>query len=424
MPLRRFEEALDRRRRAARRQLPVAVRPRGLPASRTSRPRAAAPRRRSTTRTCTCRSPSTPRPRRSGWSTGCCLRSAIACCASPRPRRASRSTRPRSWRSCRSAPARDAPPRGARLRLGRRHARPRGGGLRRGGRGGSPITGSSRPSASRPSTASSASRRTGRRSSTRRTSTPSSSARRTRCTPGSPSPRSRRASTCSARSRWRRPSPTARRCSRPPPGCDRLLLVLHPWRHHEAVIATPRRDRSRRARPRRAHARLRRARRLGPGRLVHRSGAGRRRSARRHGHPRHRHRALPARRPAGAARARLDHDGARRLRRRRRRPRADRVGGRRALGRGVGLVAAAPRRPRGRHRGLRQLRLPAHLGARAAAGLRPLRGDALHRAAARCRSRQIAAWQPGTPSPAHGLAALRICEQAYESAGVRSAHAS
>jgi predicted dehydrogenase len=36
---------------------------------------------------------------------------------------------------------------------------------------------------------------------------------------------------------------------------------------------------------------------------------------------------------------------------------------------------------------------------------------------------QIAAWQPGTPSPTHGLAALRICERAYESAGIRSAHA-
>jgi predicted dehydrogenase len=37
---------------------------------------------------------------------------------------------------------------------------------------------------------------------------------------------------------------------------------------------------------------------------------------------------------------------------------------------------------------------------------------------------QLAAWQPGTPSPTHGLAALRICERAYESAGVRSANAS
>jgi predicted dehydrogenase len=36
---------------------------------------------------------------------------------------------------------------------------------------------------------------------------------------------------------------------------------------------------------------------------------------------------------------------------------------------------------------------------------------------------QIAAWQPGAPSPTHGLAALRICEQAYASAGVRSADA-
>jgi predicted dehydrogenase len=37
---------------------------------------------------------------------------------------------------------------------------------------------------------------------------------------------------------------------------------------------------------------------------------------------------------------------------------------------------------------------------------------------------QIARRRPGDPSPTHGLAALRICEQAYESAGVRSTHAS
>jgi predicted dehydrogenase len=37
---------------------------------------------------------------------------------------------------------------------------------------------------------------------------------------------------------------------------------------------------------------------------------------------------------------------------------------------------------------------------------------------------QIEDWQPGASSPTHGLAALRICEQAYESAGVRSTHAS
>jgi predicted dehydrogenase len=37
---------------------------------------------------------------------------------------------------------------------------------------------------------------------------------------------------------------------------------------------------------------------------------------------------------------------------------------------------------------------------------------------------QINRWQPGATSPTHGLAALRICEQAYESAGVRSTHAS
>ena len=38
---------------------------------------------------------------------------------------------------------------------------------------------------------------------------------------------------------------------------------------------------------------------------------------------------------------------------------------------------------------------------------------------------QIAGWHPGTPSPMHGLAALRICEQAYAAAAhVPSGHAS
>ena len=36
--------------------------------------------------------------------------------------------------------------------------------------------------------------------------------------------------------------------------------------------------------------------------------------------------------------------------------------------------------------------------------------------------RLVAAWRPGTASPSHGLAALRICEQAYASAGVRAGH--
>ncbi len=36
---------------------------------------------------------------------------------------------------------------------------------------------------------------------------------------------------------------------------------------------------------------------------------------------------------------------------------------------------------------------------------------------------QIAAWRPGKRSPLHGLAALRICEQACAAAGVPSAHA-
>jgi predicted dehydrogenase len=34
---------------------------------------------------------------------------------------------------------------------------------------------------------------------------------------------------------------------------------------------------------------------------------------------------------------------------------------------------------------------------------------------------QVAAWRPGTPSPVHGLAALRICEQAYAAARLPSA---
>ena len=36
---------------------------------------------------------------------------------------------------------------------------------------------------------------------------------------------------------------------------------------------------------------------------------------------------------------------------------------------------------------------------------------------------QIAAWRPGVPSPRHGLAALRICELAYAAARVPSVHA-
>jgi predicted dehydrogenase len=35
---------------------------------------------------------------------------------------------------------------------------------------------------------------------------------------------------------------------------------------------------------------------------------------------------------------------------------------------------------------------------------------------------QLSAWRPGKQSPVHGLAALRICEQAYAAAGVPSAH--
>ena len=43
--------------------------------------------------------------------------------------------------------------------------------------------------------------------------------------------------------------------------------------------------------------------------------------------------------------------------------------------------------------------------------------DALHGAAARCARRRSQRGGPGVPSPRHGLAALRICEQAYASAG-------
>ena len=183
---------------------------------------------------------------------------------------------------------------------------------------------------------------------------------------------------------------------------DRLLLVLHPWRHHPAVIA------------------LRDAIVAGElGRVV-----------RTHGYGVHADWGPggwftdPALAGGGAlvdmgihaidtARFLLGEPEARRvrasittahgrLRGRRRRPRADRVGGRRPLGRRVGLVAAAPRRPRGRHRGLREPGLPAHLGARAAAGLRPLRRHALRRAVAR-RAAASSRWQPGTDSPTHGL---------------------
>jgi predicted dehydrogenase len=37
--------------------------------------------------------------------------------------------------------------------------------------------------------------------------------------------------------------------------------------------------------------------------------------------------------------------------------------------------------------------------------------------------RQIAAWRPGTASPTHGLTALRVCELAYASAGTRTGRA-
>ena len=82
MPLRRFEEALYAEGVPLGVSYPVALRPRRVPQRAASRPRGEPRLRRSTTRTCTCRWPSTPRPRRSGWSTASCWPIATACCGS------------------------------------------------------------------------------------------------------------------------------------------------------------------------------------------------------------------------------------------------------------------------------------------------------------------------------------------------------
>ena len=142
---------------------------------------------------------------------------------------------------------------------------------------------------------------------------------------------------------------------------DRLLLVLHPWRHHEAVIAV--RDA------------------IAAGELG--------RVVRTHGYGVHADWGPggwftdPALAGGGAlvdmgihaidtARFLLGEpqpaawwprsDRPRQLRGRRRRHRPDRMGERCAIRGGVGLVAAAPRRSRGRHGGLRQHRATAVSG--------------------------------------------------------------
>jgi predicted dehydrogenase len=80
-----------------------------------------------------------------------------------------------------------------------------------------------------------------------------------------------------------------------------------------------------------------------------------------------------------------------------------------SLRRRVGLVAISPRGLRGRHGGLRQHRVSAHLGARAAARLRALRRDAVHRAAARCarQGRGLAARNAIAGARPRGAAHLR-----------------
>ena len=77
----------------------------------------------------------------------------------------------------------------------------------------------------------------------------------------------------------------------------------------------------------------------------------------------------------------------RRLRGRRRRRGVDRLDRRRAVERRVRLVAAAPRRPRGRHRGARHRGHGSHLddATASAGGLRPLRGSDVSRPARRRR---------------------------------------
>ena len=357
---------------------------------------------------CTCPSPSTPRPRPSGWSTGCCWPIATACCASPRPPRASTSTRPRSWRRCRSAPARDGTARAARLWLGRRHARARRGDLRPHGRRrrqppariGRALRGRARHRA-RHDRLARARERAGRRR--RRRLHAQRAARRAvdRRARGRQARALREADGDDA-------SPTPRRCSRPPRVTTGLLLVLHPWRHHRG------RDRACATRSPRASSAASCARTAtactptgapagwftdpalaGGGALVD-MGIHAIDTARfLLGEPE------PPRVLASITTAHGE------LRGRRRRHRPDRVGGRRALGRGVGLVAAAPRRPRGRYRGLRQHGLPPHLGARAAARLRALRRRRSSSRSCATRWRRSRPGSPGRRRRAHGLAALR-----------------
>ena len=415
MPLRRFEEALEAEGIPLGVSYPVALRPRALPQRRTSRPRGARSAPAATTSACSCRSPSTPRPRRRGSSTASCWPIATACCASPRPPRASTRTPPRSWRRCRSAPARDGTPRAARLRLGRRHARARRCRVRRTRSSG--VANHRLESAQRFAAEHGIERVT---TDWRELVSAPDVDVVVVCTPNALHARAvdRRARGRQARALREADgddaSPTARRCSRPPREHDRLLLVLHPWRHHPAVIAV--RDA------------------IVAGELG--------RVVRTHGYGVHAdwgpsgwftdpalagggalvdmgiHAIDTARfllgEPEARARARLDHDRARQLRRRRRRPRADRVGGRRALARRVGLVAAAPRRPRGRHRGLRQRRLPAHLGARAAARATCTATSTSSSRRCATRSAQIAAWQPG-----NAVAGARARRAAHLRAGVR-----
>ena len=269
----------------------------------------------------------------------------------------------------------------------------------------SPTTGSNPPSASPPSTASRASRATGARSSRRRTWTPSSSARPNALH----AEQSIAALAAGKHVLCEKPMATtsadAEAMLAAAARHDRLLLVLHPWRHHPAVIAV--RDA------------------IAAGELG--------RVVRTHGYGVHAdwgpsgwftdpalagggalvdmgiHAIDTARfllgepeRSASPRRSRPAHGE---LRRRRRRRRPDRVGGRRTLGRRGGLVAAAPRRPRGRHRGLRQLGCRRVWAREQPSGYVRCEVEPVL-AQVRALLAQLAAWQPGTQSPLHGLAAL------------------
>ena len=197
-------------------------------------------------------------------------------------------------------------------------------------------------------------------------------------------------------------------------------MVAHMWRYRDEVRALRARieagelGRIVRTHGYGVHAKL------GPGRLVHRPGAGGWRRADRHGHPRDRHRALPARRPRAGAGAR-----------RRSAPRSAttrstttasccRLVERHALGDRVGLVGAAPGRARGRHRAVRHRRLRADL---APTSRRPATTTAPCRCTPRRWTTSCAASHPailraagGAPTAETGLAALAIVERAYVSA--------